>query len=55
MNKYIVIIKQFHEMLLSKSLGFGKLSHSSDMQYDAVMHRYGLTLATRGSTLVDRI
>ena len=41
-NNISVLLKQFHEKFVLKSLGFFKLSHSSEMQNDALMHRDGL-------------
>ena len=42
-KKYIVIIiNSSTKIVILKPLGFRKLSHSSDMQNDALMHREGL-------------
>ena len=41
-EKYIVINKQFHEKIVQKRQGFRKLSHSSNMQNDALKHHEGL-------------
>ena len=38
-NKILLLLKQFHE-----HFRFKKLSHSSDMKNDALMHRVGLKL-----------
>ena len=37
--------------MVLKSLGFRKLSHSSEMQNDALMHREGL----KGTNILDKI
>ena len=41
MRKGIVIIKQFSEKKNLKRLGLKKLSHSSEMQNNALKHREG--------------
>ena len=38
----LLSLKQFHEHVCSKPLVLKKLSHFSEMQNDALMHREGL-------------
>ena len=38
----MLLLKQFHEYVRSEPLGLKKLSHFSEMQNDALMHREGL-------------
>ena len=41
-KKIIFLLEQLHENFHSKALGFRKLSNSSEMQNDHLMHREGL-------------
>ena len=38
----LLFLKQFHEIFCSRKIGSKKLSHSSEMQNDVLMHREGL-------------
>ena len=42
LRKILLLLKQFHQNLCSKTPGFQKLGHFSEMQNDALMHREGL-------------
>ena len=41
-NNMLLLLKQFHENVRSKTPGCMKLSNFSEMQNDALMHREGL-------------
>ena len=54
-KKLLLLLKHFDEIFVLKSIVFWEVSRSSQMQNAALMHRGGLTLTARGSTLVVRI
>ena len=45
MQKKMLLLKQFHENCCFKTTSCRKLSHSSEMQNDALKHCVGLTLS----------
>ena len=53
-KKILLLLKQFHENVRSKTARGRKLSHFLEIQKDSLMHREGLALTARGSTLVVR-
>ena len=48
----LLLLEQFNESVLSKPQ---EISHSSQIENDALMHREDLTFTARGSTLDVRI